>query len=312
MTANELIEAYVNDVVRQLARKQRNDVGVELRALLGEELQTQVEIAGRPADEVMALELLRRFGRPADVAARYRTTGFAVIDPAEARTFVWTSAVGMLLVWAVSLTALFTRGGGLNHIGAWWMTYGLGAFWWPGFLVVMMGLAAWIRRRFPQPSNWTPKTVDQDRINRAAWLAAIAFFTLGIILLVSPVQILQQLTGGRLPAEVYNHFVYDETFRRVRLPLLLPLLAAHVLLYAVLVTHGRWRRGTRLADMALSVVITTACVWAILAGPIFQSGSADRTARGTIWFVVLIAIWDLAVKVHRERMRVRMPKPLRN
>jgi hypothetical protein len=312
MTANELIEAYVNDVVRQLARKQRNDVGVELRALLGEELQTQVEIAGRPADEVMALELLRRFGRPADVAARYRTTGFAVIDPAEARTFVWTSAIGMLLVWAVSLSALFTRGGGLNHIGAWWMTYGLGAFWWPGFLVVMMGLAAWTRRRFPQPSNWTPKTVDQDRINRAAWLAAIAFFTLGIILLVSPVQILQQLTGSRLPAEVYNHFVYDETFRRVRLPLLLPLLAAHVLLYAVLVTHGRWRRGTRLADMALSVVITTACVWAILAGPIFQSGSADRTARGTIWFVVLIAIWDLAVKVHRERMRVRMPKPLRN
>lgn len=310
MTANELIEAYVDDVVRQLARTQRNDVGVELRALLGEELQTQVEIAGRPADEAMALDLLRRFGRPADVAARYRTTGFAVIDPAEARTFVWTAAIGMLLVWSVSLFGLFTQGGGLNHIGAWWMTYGLGAFWWPGFLVVMMGTAAWMRRRFPMPDDWTPRAVDRDRINRAAWLAAIAFFTIGIVVMTSPVQTLEQLTGGRLPAEVYGHFAYDETFRRARLPLLLPLLVIQVLVYTVLVSYGRWKRGIRLADMTLSAVITIACVWVALAGPIFESAAADRIARITIWFVVVITLWDLAEKVRRERMRVRMPRSL--
>lgn len=310
MTANELIEAYVDDVVRQLARKQRNDVGVELRALLGEELQTQVEIAGRPADEAMALDLLRRFGRPADVAARYRTTGFALIDPADARSFVWLTAIGMLLVWAVSLFGLFTEGGGLNHIGAWWMTYGLGAFWWPGFLVVNMGIATWIRRRFPLPDDWNPRAVDRDRINRVAWLAAIAFFTIGIVVLTSPAQILEQLTGGRLPPEVYRHFVYDETFRRARLPLLLPLLVANVLLYTVLVTYGRWRRGIRLADMALSIVDTGVCVWVVLAGPIFQSEGADGVARAVIWFVVVIVIWDLAEKLRRERMRVRMPRSL--
>lgn len=310
MTANELIEAYVDDVVRQLARTQRNDVGVELRALLGEELQTQVEVAGRPADEAMALDLLRRFGRPADVAARYRTTGFAVIDPAEARTFVWTSAIGMLLVWSVSLFGLFTEGGGLNHIGSWWMTYGLGAFWWPGFLVVMMGTAAWMRRRFPMPDAWTPSAVDRDRINRAAWLAAIAFFTLGIVVLTSPAQILQQVTSGRLPAEVYGQYVYDDTFRRARLPVLLPLLVIQVLLYTVLVSYGRWRRGIRIADMVLGAVITIACVWVAIAGPIFESAVADRIARVVIWFVVVITLWDLAEKVRRERMRVRMPKSL--
>src|SRR5262249_18639896 len=82
MNANELIESYVTDVAVRLPRKQRNDVAFELRELLTEELQAKAEATGRDADAAMATELLQAFGRPVDVAARYRPT-LTVIDPAD-------------------------------------------------------------------------------------------------------------------------------------------------------------------------------------------------------------------------------------
>ena len=86
MNANDVIESYVTDVAAQLPRKQRNDVAFELRALLDEELQAKAEAAGRGADAAMATELVRAFGRPADVAARYRPT-LTIIDPADGHAF---------------------------------------------------------------------------------------------------------------------------------------------------------------------------------------------------------------------------------
>ena len=311
MTANELIEAYVDDVVRQLGRKQRNDVGVELRALLGEDLQTQVEIAGRPADEAMAMELLRRFGRPGEVAGRYRKPGFPIIEAADAPGFVRLAGSGMAAIWIVGLVSMFQEGGNLDRLGAWWMTWGLAAFWWPGFLVVIGGTAAWIRRRLPVSDDWTPRAIDRDRISRVGWMLAIVFFSLGIIWLTSPSQIVERLSGGRLAPEFYGYFVYDETFRQWRLPLLVPLLIAHVLLYAVLVAEGRWRRLTRRIDMTLSLVISGMLVWVLLAGPIFQADIGNRAARNAIWPIVLIALVDVAVKFYREQARVRMPQSLK-
>src|SRR5262245_21806353 len=207
MNANELIEAYVDDVVRRLDHRRRNDVGVELRALLSDELQELAGNAGRHADEPMAMELLRRFGRPEDVAARYRAPGFPIIEAADAPAFVKLSAIGMGLVWIVGLFVTFRDGGGLERLSRWWMTFGLGAFWWPGFLVVCSGAAAWVRRRFPIDDEWMPRVIDRDRINRPAWILAIAVFTLGTIWLIAPASFVEQLTGGRLAQEFYASLV---------------------------------------------------------------------------------------------------------
>ena len=99
MNANQLIESYVDDVVRHVDRKRRNDVGVELRTLLTDELQGQAATAERQADLEMAMTLLRRFGRPEDVALRYRRPGFPIIEPADGPAFVRLTAIGMAAVW---------------------------------------------------------------------------------------------------------------------------------------------------------------------------------------------------------------------
>ena len=51
MDPQALIESYVDDVVRRLPRRQRSDVGLELRSLLGEELAARA--AGVTPDHVV-------------------------------------------------------------------------------------------------------------------------------------------------------------------------------------------------------------------------------------------------------------------
>src|SRR5688572_2267707 len=104
MNANEVIESYVADVAVQLPRRQRNDVAFELRALIDEGLQDQAEASGREIDAAMAIEFLRGFGRPEDVAARYRPP-LTIIDPADGRSFLRATMIGLALIWSLGLLA---------------------------------------------------------------------------------------------------------------------------------------------------------------------------------------------------------------
>ena len=55
MNAGELIEAYIDDTVRLLPRRQRGDVATELRSLLNEELHARARESGHPPDESLAI-----------------------------------------------------------------------------------------------------------------------------------------------------------------------------------------------------------------------------------------------------------------
>jgi hypothetical protein len=80
MHATEVIETYIDDTVRLLPRRLRNDVAAELRTLLNEGLHARAQESGRLPDEALALSLVRGFGRPNEVAARYQPV-WTIIDP---------------------------------------------------------------------------------------------------------------------------------------------------------------------------------------------------------------------------------------
>ena len=67
----DLIDRYVVEVARHLPAKSAKDVAEELRSLLSDALEARAARTGRPKDELLAVELLREFGEPEDVAARY-------------------------------------------------------------------------------------------------------------------------------------------------------------------------------------------------------------------------------------------------
>src|ERR1700689_4817781 len=54
MHATEVIETYIDDTVRFLPRRQRDDVATELRSLLNEELHARGQESGPPPDESLA------------------------------------------------------------------------------------------------------------------------------------------------------------------------------------------------------------------------------------------------------------------
>src|SRR5262245_58456571 len=93
MNADEVIEGYVDDTVRLLPRRQRDDVAAELRSLLNEELNARARESGRPPDEALALSLVRGYGRPSEVAARYHPV-WTIIDAADSRSFVRAGIIG--------------------------------------------------------------------------------------------------------------------------------------------------------------------------------------------------------------------------
>ena len=136
MTPQAVVEAYVSDVASRLPRARRNDVALELQALLGEELQGKADAAGRAADEAMAIELVHAFGAPDDVADRYRPAGFTIVPATRSTKFAAIAFGGVALQWLITLPAALLEtpepGREFVALGGWWLTHGIGALWWPG------------------------------------------------------------------------------------------------------------------------------------------------------------------------------------
>jgi hypothetical protein len=311
MTPDEVIDCYVADVARRLPGSKRNDVAYELGALLREDLRGRAGDGGRLPDEAMALELLRSFGHPAEVADRYRPPGVTFIKPSESRMFATLSLGGVALQWAVSLPAAFAdlKPGEeeLALIGRWWVSYGLAAFWWPGFLVVIAMIAAWISQNAKAAAPWKPRAVDRDTINRAAWILGIAAAGAGTAFLIMLPWAIDNVSNPNLAAALR----FDPHFLAERAPLVLAFMLGHIALYVMLVIEGRWRRLTRWLDITISLAIGGILVWFIAAGPMFEAEPADQTAKVAIGFLVLIILLDIAFKVWREFARIRPPQALK-
>ncbi|MFC9558085.1 hypothetical protein [Agromyces sp. NPDC056965] len=342
MDPNVIIESYVSDVVGRLPRRQRADVGFELRSLLREELAGRTEDAGRPADEAMALALLGAFGRPQDVADRYRPAGFTIIRPADAPRFAWIALGGVALQWAITLPAAYldptiaawaasagVAGAWWAPLPAWWLTWGLGAFWWPGFLITFTIIAAAIRHKRGEadspagpsaPMEWAaesapagasaarrirPQVLDRDRVNRPGLVLALAFWMLGATVLIA-LPWLPQLAPG-LPQPLLDAFAFDPEFLQWRAPWVLVLWAVGFgVVFAELVA-GRSTRTTRLISVVSDAAWLVLLTWCLAAGPIFTAPATDGVVRLCLVGIMVIVAIDLVVTLRRGVTPMREP-----
>jgi hypothetical protein len=310
MSANELIEAYVADVAVRLPRRQRNDVAFELRALLHEELQAKADAAGRPLDDAMTLTFLRSFGRPADVAARYRPT-LTIVDPVDGRTFLVWSVVGLAVIWGLGLLELLQRsaedGWDLGHtltlLGQWLAGTVVSSLWWPGVLVTGFAMAAASRRRRPRESTWTPRSPERITGGRAALALGLVGMLCGIALLIEPRWVLDIVWRGNAASEAYTALTYTDSFLRGPAFVLLALVAVNVPLGLMAMVQGRWTSTLRRIETALGLVSCAAMLWAVVDGPIFLSERSDNTAK------VLMALIATCMLIHYATTTYRRVRP---
>jgi hypothetical protein len=316
MNPNAIIETYVSDVVRRLPRGKRADVAFELRSLLGEELEGRAADAGRPADAAMATDLLKAFGSPVDVADRYRPAGFTIIRPADAPRFAAVALIGVGVQWILSLVATFSvpvdpsapGGDWLSRLGTWWLTWGLGSFWWPGFIVTFTMIAAYIsskRERDDVLAEPRTSVVDRDRVKRPVAALYLALGMVGAAIMIA-LPSLAQLAPG-LPQPLLGAFALDEGFLTSRAPWALLLWAATLASGIALLVASRWTPLLRKLAIAGDVAWIALLVWWILAGPIFISSAADGVTKGCLVLLILICALDLVLTVRRMTRHIPVP-----
>lgn len=310
MKPDALIESYVAEVVRHLPRRQRADVGYELRSLLTEELHGR----SPEPDSAATLELLASFGRPDEVADRYRPAGFTIIRPADAPRFAWVALVGVGIQWVLSLIAVYSEpatGPGsdwLSRLGTWWLSWGLGAFWWPGLLISLSIIAAAIGSRRGEAREWTPRAaavLDRDAVSRPLWVLALAGGLVGVAIVVA-LPVLGRVLPG-LPQPVIEAFAFDPEFLATRAPwMLLAWAASFAIMIAVLVA-GRWTRTTRILSLISSALMLAILIWWILAGPIFVSPAAESVTKGCLVLVAAFVALDIVLTLRRLPRRIAVP-----
>jgi len=304
MNANDVIEAYVNDVAMQLPRKQRNDVAFELHALLNEELQGRADESGRAADAGAAIEMLRAFGHPSDVAARYRPT-LVVIDPADGHAFVRLTVIGLLVVWTLGLVAQFgepiqSADEFLLALGQWWTKTVIASLWWPGVLAVYFAMAAWTRRQWPQAKTWKPVAADHIPGGRAAMVMGLAGVVLGLFILGDPRWVLDAFWGGRAAPAAYEALTYSEAFRQREGLLLWLLVALNIPLLAAAIVMGRWTALLQRVQTAGSLATCAAMAWVVASGPIFIRPASDSMTKGLMVLIIVLTLLVLGIRLHRN------------
>lgn len=279
LTADQLIDAYVADVTRLLPHRQRDDVALELRSLLHDEL--------RGRDATAALDLLRGFGRPAEVAARYGNP-VSVIDPIDTRRFLQFAVVGSIfLLYTGFLDALRHPSGRPNPVEQALRERWAYAFAWLGVLLCVFALSAWKRRRWPSTTAWKPRP-RSEAVNRFGRSAAIVAWAAGAVVL---------FTADRIfPAAV---FTYTDDYLRLRGPLVLAWIVIALGLQVALVVQGGYRPWIRTAELALNAAMCVLFTWVVTA-PIFQAAPTDDFMRSALVVIAAVTLIDVSSRVYHR------------
>ena len=290
MNASEVIETYIDDTVRLLPRRQRDDVASELRSLLNEELHARSRQSGCLPDESLALSLVRDYGRPNEVAARYQPP-WAIIDPADSTSFMRAAIIGaaaLVLLGVISKRLPSLSGTADNLVK-------IGILVWLGLLVVAFGAKSWIRRRWPATVLWEPR--DRDRANRVGTAVVVPIATFFVVLYGAPTWVLEQLSGGRFDT---SWAAYTADFQRLRLPCFIGLMVGLLALLSFAAIQGRWRRLTRRINIGLNMALACLILSFAVDGNIFQSSMVDQIARDVLALVAVIYVPSVGVQLYGE------------
>lgn len=294
MKDSDVIESYITDVAAQLPSRQRADVAQELRSLLTDELNAKPH---DPSTPDAALALVRAFGRPADVAARYHAP-FVLIEPTDTRGFLLAFVVG---------ASLIPGSNGRLPISLDANTGGILLLAWLGALLLFFAGRSWLRRRSPDAFAWKPSPVrDRDAVNLPLQLGIVLLCVAGIVVYLSPGAPISVLTGGRVAADALR---YTEDFLRpwrlLGFPILLSIFA---LLNAFAALRRRWTPLLRGLSICFLVSAAIQLGWHASSGDLFTSPVIDRSARLALQLLGAALMITAAVETYREWIRIPAPR----
>lgn len=321
METQELLDRYVHAIGEQLPRRIREDVKAELRSLLAEMLDDRARQDQCAPDLELAAAVLRDFGEPDEVAARYCPSG-RLIGPELYPTFVLVARIG--------LAALIGLGGLLLALALWRSEAPLaelGRTLWEvavqiaglalmnlGLLVLIFaGLERWGARHTSASASaaWNPLDLpaveDPDRVERGNLIATLCF-NVGLIVLLN-----------FFPGAVAIFFIHDGVWGRF--PLLAPEFQTDLLpwftaawaleaaLNLAVLWQRRWTPVARWAEFGLSILSIIILARALMGGPILASEILTAFAKFILAIILVIAVLEAAGQIYRLIGRWFAPPP---
>lgn len=306
ISPREVIDTYVADIAQHLPIKDRTDIACELHALLSDGLRARAEEARRPADEAMARAFAAEFGRPDQVAARYRPAGLTIIPPERSVAFLQIAITGVVLQWAIGVAVALVniKSGEPVSIALqkWFFSVGLGAFWWPGFLVMCGAGAAWLAKRRSTNAVDGGSKMTPDKMARIGASFGLPITILFAVFYAAP----GWFVGHIAPAGFdTSGFTYTDEFRVLRLPALLVYMTANVVLLGSMAIKGHDSHITRRLAIAIGLIGIAVMTWCVFGGPMFMIEGVDKLVRLILAIIVFFALVDLAQKIGREIILMR-------
>jgi hypothetical protein len=249
----DLIERYVYEVGRQLPRKNRADIQVELKSTLVDTLEDRV--AGEPTQED-EIKLLKEFGPPQKVAASYWPQGQYLIGPNLFPLFRMVVAIVVTVFVIVQLvllgiavvfdqevlTFLSVLDIFSEMVGSAFMAFSI--------VVIVFAILQRFDVKPDEDEEWDPRELPeielQDTINRGGTVAEITFSLVIIaILLFLPDKIGVWVSPG---TEILLNPVITSY-----IPLIILSIMLGIALDVILLWRGKWETATRLGKIATNL-----------------------------------------------------------
>ncbi|HXZ69029.1 MAG TPA: hypothetical protein VEH07_10600 [Alphaproteobacteria bacterium] len=306
MTPREVIETYIADLALHLPPKTRADIACELHALLNEELRAREERAGRLADEAMARSLIAEFGSPADLAARYRPAGFIIIPAENSRAFLQAATIGVIILWTIGVAdaVVHVNAGAPAYImmQKWFFSWGLGALWWPGFLVTCAAAASWLKQRQARRRDAGMEPVSKEKIGRIGAGVGLPFAVFFTLFYAAPGWFVGHIAP---PGFNTSWITYAEEFRTLRLPALILYMTANLALLSFVTFKGHESRVTRRLAIATEFIGVIVMTWCAVGGAMFALPAADILVRVILAIIAFCTLISLVQRVAREVILMR-------
>jgi hypothetical protein len=191
----------------------------------------------------------------------------------------------------------------------WFFNWGLGAFWWPGVIVMCSAAAAWFRTR--ARSRSTPaktvvkpkgdKSMTSDVLKRigAAILLLVALFF--AIFFVDPDYFLKQI----VPWMNVSWLTYTDDFQAGRLWAMITYMCANVILLGFYVFAWFESREARIYGIGVSAGGFAVLLGCALGGPAIVVPASDELFRFILLVLAFVELYSLWQRVSRESVLAR-------
>lgn len=305
----DLINRYAHEVGQYLPHRLRADVEAELRSLLTDSVEEKALLGGVPADEELAAKVLREFGSPKDVAARYVPEPQYLIGPRLYPTYLTAVRIMVPIVAAV-VFALALIGqyrnpaeatGAAPFVRASARLFSSLLFNFGVMTLVFALVERTIHRHGAASGPFDPATLppvnDPDRVRYFGRIFALyAIAVLALVFNVFPDWVAVFVFHGR---ERAAYPLLTPAFSRY-LQLLNAWWALAFVLNLVVLRRGRWTRATRWADIALEVGNAIILLLIVMGPPVF---TYDVTVKLVLLVFLVISVIRVCEALYRLLVR---------